>query len=331
MRTPSTPAHPMRRALIGASLAVATLTPATFTWAADPAFPSKTVQIIIPFPAGSAADNAMRVVARQMSADWKQPVVIENKAGIHGLMAGKAAAPDGHTLMLGAGSHMVTGPLIQPKLAYSPKDFVPVGRVLTNIPILTSHPSLGVKTVQDLVALAKKKPGTLNYSSSGIGSPNHLAMEMFQAVTGTQFVHVPYKGGAPSVNELIGGHVQVGINAVPSVIQHIKSGKLVALGVASAKRDRNLPQIPTMAEGGATGFEYEIWYGLFAPAKTPASVVATISQALMKAVQDPTVGQQLIVQGSEPRALAADEFARYIDADIARWKQIIKDRHIKPE
>jgi tripartite-type tricarboxylate transporter receptor subunit TctC len=299
---------------------------------AHASYPEKTVKIIIPFPAGAAADNAMRVVGKKLSEIWGQPVVIENKPGVPGLQAGAFAQADGYTLVMGAGSNFVTGPLINSKLPYSAsKDFSPVGRVLINVPILTVHPSLQVKSVKDLIAYAKKQPGTLNYSSSGIGSPNHLAMEMFQGMSDTKLVHIPYKGASPSVNEMLAGHVEVGINAVPSVIQHIKTGKLIPLAVASAKRDRNLPDVPTISEAGLTGFEYEIWYALFFQSKVPADITQKVSKDLQKAVLDPEVSKQLQIQGAEPAPLGHTELAAFIERDIARWKIIIKDRNIKAE
>ncbi len=226
-------------------------------------YPSKPVRIVVQFPAGAAADAAMRVVGRKLGEIWKQPVVIENRPSVPGIQAVAMAPADGYTLLMGAGSSMVTAPLMSSKLAYNPsRDFAPVGRVLINIPILTTHPSIKVNTLQELIALAKKKPGQLNFSSSGNGSPGHLSMEMLQANTGTEMVQIPYKGGAPAVNELVGGHVQMGINAVPSVYAQIKAGQLTPIAVASAKRSRSLPDVPTMAEAGVKDFEYDIWYAM---------------------------------------------------------------------
>ena len=293
-------------------------------------YPDKPVHIIIPFPAGAAADNAMRVVARKLSEYWGQPVIIDNRPGIPGMQAAATSPADGYTLLLGAGSGIVTTPLLMSKLPYNPsRDFAPVGKVLTNTPVLTTHPSMGVKSVKELITLAKSKPGTLNYSSSGTGGPNHLSMEMFLAMTGTEMVHVPYKGAAPSVNELLGGHVQLGINAVPSVAQHIKTGKLTALAVASARRSTLLPQIPTMAEAGVPGFEYDIWYGLFAPARTPADSISKASADLQRALRDPEVAKQLAVQGSEPAPSSAQELTQYIREDTARWAKLINERKLK--
>ncbi|MFC5520678.1 Bug family tripartite tricarboxylate transporter substrate binding protein [Polaromonas jejuensis] len=293
-------------------------------------YPDKPVHIIIPFPAGAAADNAMRVVTRKLSEYWGQAVIVDNRPGIPGMQAAATAPADGYTLVLGAGSGIVTTPLLMSKLSYSPsRDFAPVGKVLTNTPVLTIHPSMGVKSVKELIALAKSKPGTLNYSSSGTGGPSHLAMEMFLAMTGTEMVHVPYKGAAPSVSELVGGHVQLGINAVPSVVQYIKTGKLTALAVASTKRSSALTHIPTMAESGVPGFEYDIWYGLFAPARTPADLIGKVSADLQRALRDPEVAKQLVTQGSEPAPSSAQELAQYIRDDTVRWTKVINERRLK--
>lgn len=294
------------------------------------AYPEKPVRIIVPFPAGGAADNAMRVVALKLSDYWSKPVIIDNRPGVPGLQAAALAAPDGYTLLLGAGSSIVTHPLINSKLPFNPtRDFAPIGRVVANVPVLVVHPSLGIKSVKELVALAKKNPGTLNFSSSGHGSPNHLAMELFMAMSDTKMVHVPYKGGAPSVNELAGGHVQMGINAVPSVMPYIKAGKLTPLAVASARRDRSLPDVPTVAESGLPGFEYEIWYAMFAPSRTPANIIAKTSTDLQRALAEPDVVRKLIEQGAEPRPSSAQELAQYIKDDTARWTKVIKERNLK--
>ena len=295
-------------------------------------YPERPVKVIVPFAAGAAADSAMRVVGKRMGELLGQPVVVEAKPGVPGIQSGAIAAPDGYTLLLGAGSAMVTHPLLNTKLPYDPlKDFVPVGRILINVPILTVHPSTNVKTIKELITLAKAKPKTLNYSSSGMGSPNHLAMEMLEDMSGTDMIHVPYKGAAPSVSDLVAGHVQLGINAIPSVAGQIKSGKLVALGVASGKRSRLLPEVPTIAEAGVPGFEYEIWYGLFAPAKTPAAAVAKASAALQAALKDPAVQSALLEQGAEPAPTTSQELASYMQQDIAKWRRLIKERNLQLE
>jgi tripartite-type tricarboxylate transporter receptor subunit TctC len=313
-------------AILLAAASFASIAPAVH--AAD--FPERAVRIVVPFPAGAAADAAARVVAKKLGEYWHQPVIVDNRAGVPGIQSVAIGPADGYTLLLGAGSSFVTTPLMNPKLPYDvQRDFVPVGQVLTSTAILTAHPSLGVKSVKELIALARSKPGQLNFSSSGVGSPNHLAMELFESLTHTEMVHVPYKGAAPSVTELMAGHVQLGINALPSVIGHIKAGKLTPLGVASARRDRALPDVPTIAEAGVPGFDYTIWYGVFAPAKVPAAIVNRISDDLQRALHESDVAKLLIAQGNEPAPSSAGAFASFIRDDTARWAKIIKDRKLK--
>lgn len=315
-----------RSVLLGVSVLAATMA------AQAGEFPERPVKVLVPFPAGGAADNAMRVIGKKLTEYWKQQVLIENSAGVHAIKAGASAAPDGYSLLLAAGSQMVTGPLMRSKLPYHPqRDFVPVARLVTNPPVLVVHPSLGVKSVGELIALAKKKPGALNFSSSGIGSPNQLALELFQDMTGTDMVHVPYKGGAPSVIELVGGQVQLGINAIPSVLTHIRNQKLVPLAVASSQRARSLPDLPTIAEAGVAGFEYTIWYALFAPAKTPQPVVDKISADLQRALADPEVEKALLAQGNEPSPTSSAKLAQFIQQDTVRWQRLVKERNLKVE
>jgi len=293
-------------------------------------YPDKPVRIVIMFPAGAAADSAMRVVAPRMAEQLRQPVVIDNRPGVPGIQSVATAPADGYTLLLAAGSGMVTGPLLRTKLSYDPtRDFAPIGRVLINVPVLAANPALGVRSVKELVALAKKKPGSLDYSSSGAGSPNHLGMEMFQQATGTSLVHIPYKGGGGPVTDLLGGHVHMGIFAVPSVVQQIRLSQLVPLAVSSKKRSSALPDVPTMAEAGVPGFEYDIWYALFAPARTPPDVVARASAALQMALNDPAVAKQLIEQGAEPAPTTPQGLAQYMKQDTALWAKVIRERNLK--
>lgn len=295
-------------------------------------YPAKPVRIIVPFSAGAAADGVTRVIARKLTDYWGKPVILDNRPGIPGVQVAASSPPDGYTLLLGAGSTIVTTPLMMTKPPYDPqKDFAPVSRVVHIPPILTTHPSLGVKSVKELIALVKSKPGVLNYSSSGTGAPNHLAMELFMVLTGTNMVHVPYKGAAPAVTELIAGQVQLGFNAIPSVLPHVKTGKLKALAVSSAKRANAVPDLPTIAESAVRGFEYDIWYGIFAPAQTPAAIVSKISADVQRALGEPDVVQQLVAQGTEPSASTPSELAQYILEDTARWARIVKERNIKIE
>lgn len=300
------------------------------TAGAGPDYPDRAIRLVIPFPPGAALDNTMRVVGQKMSQILGQPVVIDNKPGVAGMLAAAHAPANGYTLLVCAGSNIVTGPMINPKLPYSvTRDFVPVGHVSINVPVLATAPTQSFTTVKELVTLARQKPGMLNYSSSGIGSPNHLAMEVFQDLTDTFLVHVPYKGGAPSVNELIGRHIHVGIFSLPSILSHIRSGRLRALAVASIQRDKNLPDVPTLAESGIAGFEYEIWYGVFAPATTPRHIVEKVNGVLQKALTDPDVVRQLNDQGALPMPGSVETFSRYVQRDTERWTRIVHVRNMR--
>jgi len=296
---------------------------------ASAAWPERAVKVIVPFPAGGPADNAMRVVAKRLGEVWNQAVLIENKPGAPGMVSAATSAPDGYSLVLGAGSNIVTAPLMNKSLAYKPqRDFAPVSLLLTNTPILTTHPSLGIKNLAELVEYAKSHPGAMNYSSSGMGSPSHLMMEMFTDLTGTKMTHVPYKGGAPSVLELLSGQVQLAINATPTVLQYVKSGKLTPIAVASAKRDRLLPQVPTMAQAGVPNFDYLVWYGLFAPAKTPRPIIEKISADMQKVLAEPEVAQNIRSQGADPEASSPQHFTTMVQNDIEAWGKLIRDKKL---
>lgn len=291
-------------------------------------FPSRPLRIVVPFPPGAAADSALRIVAQRMSLRLGQPVLVRNHPGAPGVISVAQAEPDGYTLLLGTGSLMVTQPLLVERLAYSPAEFAPVGRILLTAPVLTTHPGLGVTTIRDLLAVARNAPGRLDYSSSGHGSPGHLAMEMFQALTGTSLVHIPYKGGAPAVNELMGGHVHMSINALPSVLEPIRQRRLVPLAIGGHRRSPLLPDVPTLSESGVPGFDYEIWYGLFAPAGTPEDVISRISQALQAALTDADLDRQLLDLGAEASPSSPRELAAYMERDRARWRRLIQEKRL---
>ncbi len=299
---------------------------------ADPVdqYPVKPVRVIIPFPAGAAADGVMRPVARKLTDYWGKPVIIDNRSGIPGIQVAAAAAPDGYTLLAGAGSSLVTVPLMLRNKEYDPqRDFAAISRLVTISPILTAHPSVPVKNVKELIALAKRQPGVLNFSSSGTGSPGHLSMELFMSMTGISMVHVPYKGGAPSVTDLIAGQVQLGFNAIPSVLPHVNSGKLRALAVASMERAQAMPHLPTIHESAVPGFDYDIWYGLFAPARVPPAIVEKISVQVRKALGDAEVVRLILAQGAEPAATTPQALTSFIKSDTARWSRIITERGLK--
>lgn len=292
-------------------------------------YPVKPVRIIVPFSAGAAADAVTRVVAHKLTEYWGKQVLLDNRPGIPGVLVAANAPADAYTLFMGAGSNIVTTPLVMKKPPYdAQKVFAPLSQLVNIPPILTTHPSLRVKTVKDLVALARKRPGELNYSSSGIGAPNHLAMELFEVLTGTDMVHVPYKGASISVTDLMAGQVQLAFNAIPSVLPLVKSGKLTAIAVSSAKRSQILPELPTVAET-VPSFQYNIWYGLFAPAGTPEALAQKISADVQRALKEPDAVALLAAQGTEAAPSTPQELARYIREDTARWARIVQERNLK--
>ncbi len=292
-------------------------------------YPVKPVRIVIPFAAGAAADVVTRAVAHKVAQYWGKQLILDNRPGVPGTLLAAAAPADGYTLLMGGSGSIVTTPLVMKKPPYdSQKAFVPLSQLVSIPPILTTHPSLRVKTVKELIALAKKRPGELNFTSSGFGAPSHLAMELFMVLTGTDMVHVPYKGGAEYVTQLMAGQVQLGFNAIPSVLQFVKAGKLTALAVSTARRAQVLPDLPTVA-ATVPGLEYNIWYGLFAPSATPAALVQKISADVQRALKEPEVAQVLAAQGAEPAPSSSGEFARYIREDTQRWAKIVNERNLK--
>ncbi len=293
------------------------------------AYPDRPLRVIVPFTPGGAADGAMRLVAQKMSEELKQPITIENRPGVPGIQVAASASPDGYTFLLGSGSAMVTDPLLQPRLPYNPtRDFVPVGQLVFNVPMLVAHPSLGVKTVPELIERARRNPGHLNYTSSGVGNPSHLSMELFQLLTKTEMVHVPYKGASQSLNEMVGGHVHLGVNAVSSVLPYLKAGTLVPIAVASAKRLPSLPEVPTFADAGVP-LKYDIWYAVFAPSRTPADAVGKVNAALRNALTDPAIARRLRDEGAEPAPSTPEELAAYVKEDSAVWARLIRERNLK--
>jgi tripartite-type tricarboxylate transporter receptor subunit TctC len=300
------------------------------TAAAAP-WPERAVKFVVPFPPGGPADGSMRIVTKRLTELWGQPVIVENKAGAHGTIAVATAPADGYTLLLSAGSGMVTAPLMNKKLTYKPADFAPVSLLGTSSSILTTHPGTGMKTVKDLLGQARANPGALSYGSAGIGSPGHLVMEMFQQRTGTKMTHIPYRGGSPVVTDLVGGVVQLAVNATPTTIPHLQSGKLVALAVTSRKRDRALPDVPTLAEAGVPNLEFDVWYGIFAPAKTPAAIVDKLSADIRKVLAEPETQKLFQTQGNEAAGTTPAQLGRMVHDETQAWSRLIKERNLTLE
>ncbi len=295
----------------------------------------KPIRIIVPFAAGGPTDVLARVLAPKLSASLKRPVLVDNKVGATGSIGATfvaKSAPDGDTLLLGTSSIMAASPNLTANLTYDPvNDFVPISLVATIENILVVHPSVPAKTVKELVAYAKANPKKLSYASSGIGSTYHLGAELFSAQTGIEWAHVPYKGAAPAIQDVLAGHVQVMFDNVSSAIPNIKSGRLKPLGVASLKRYPTLPELPTIAEEGVAGYETTIWLALFAPAKTPAAVFQKLTKEVHDAVNSQEYKDKLAALDIQPRQSSSQELANFLKADLAKWARVVKDAGIKPE
>src|SRR5258706_7773793 len=296
-------------------------------------YPTKPVRLVITYPPGGNTDLVGRALAQKMSESFGQQVVVDNRGGaggVLGTMITAQAAPDGYTIMLGTSAGMVCNPLLSNKLTYDPvKDFAPVSMVVIVPQLLVINPQLSVKNVRELIALAKAKPGYLSAGSSGVGTPNHLGTELLKWLAGVDIVHIPYKGGGPAVTDLIGGQIQMGFSSVPAVLPHIKAGRLVALGVGSAKRSPALPNIPTIAEAGVPGYEYTTWYGIFAPVRTPQPLVAKLNAAIVNAMQSPEINERFVALGGDPEQGTPEQLRAYMANESAKWAKIIKAANIR--
>jgi tripartite-type tricarboxylate transporter receptor subunit TctC len=293
------------------------------------------VRFVITFPPGGPTDVVVRLIGQRLTDQWGHPMIIDNRGGAGGIVGTEIvarAAPDGYSFLVGTAGGMTINPALQPRLAYDPfRDFTPVGMLVNNPQILVAHPSVAAKNVKELVAFAKAKPGQLNFASAGTGTATHLGLELLKLTTGMEAVHVPYKGGAPATADLIGGQVQLLWVSIPSVLPHVKGGRLRALAVSTAKRSASAPEVPTVAESGYPGFEYSNWNALFAPAKTPPAIVRQVNAAVVKALMEPEIAQRLTLQGADPAPGTPEELARYMRTDHERWKKVIKNAGIKPD
>src|SRR5689334_14597915 len=291
-------------------------------------YPSHSVKIVVPFPAGGSNDIIARILAQKLSERTGQQFFVENRGGAGGNIGAEAvakASADGYTLLLTAPPPLTTNIALYKNLSFDPaRDFAPVALLATVPIVLMVHPSLPVKNVQELVALAKAKPGTLNFGSSGIGSTNHLAGELLKRMTDIDIVHVPYKGAAPAMNDLIAGHIPILFDNMPAVLPQVQGGSVRAIAVAGATRASALPDVPTVAEQGVTGFEAFSWFGLVAPAKTPAPVLATLQAEVETILKMPDVEKRFAELGAQPGALSGAAFGRFLAEDTAKWTKIIQ-------
>jgi tripartite-type tricarboxylate transporter receptor subunit TctC len=294
----------------------------------------KVLRIVVPFAAGGPTDILARVLAPKLAISLKRNVIVENRVGGTGSIGATfvaRSAPDGDTLLLGTSSIMAASPNLTPNLTYDPvNDFVPISLIATIENILVVNASLPVKNVKELVAYAKANPNKLSYASSGIGSTYHLGAELFASQTGIEWTHVPYKGAAPAIQDVLAGHVQVMFDNTSSAIPNIKTGRLRALGVASLKRYPTLPDLPTIAEEGVAGYETTIWLGFFAPAKTPAAVLQKLNREIQDAVNSAEYKDKLLALDIQPKVSTSQELTAYLKTDLAKWAKVIKDGNIKP-
>jgi tripartite-type tricarboxylate transporter receptor subunit TctC len=299
------------------------------------AYPNKALRLIVPFAPGGGNDTIARAIGAQMSGSMGQQVVIDNRAGAGGVLGAEAAArapADGYTLFLGGvGSHAVN-PTLMPNLPYDAvKDFTPVSLIASAPSVLVVNTTVNARTVSELTAIAKASPGKLNYATNGNGSSSHLATLLYESLAGIQMTHVPYKGFAPALTDILGGQVQLMMNSIVALAPQVKAGKIRALAVSSRTRSSVLPDVPTMAEAGVAGYEAGSWYGILVPAGTPRDVVQRLNAEVVRAVKQPDVRERLASEGADPIGSTPEEFAAHIKVEMTRLGKVIRDAKLKPE
>ena len=295
----------------------------------DATYPNRPIRLLVGLPPGGPTDVVARIMAPKLGDALGQQVIVDNRTGAGGLIAAETAAkapPDGYTLLFGAVSYSAIFASLYKKLPYDPvKDFAPISLVAKVPNVLVVNPAMPVRTVSDFIAHAKANRGRLSYGSSGSGTSLHLAMEMLKKQTGIEVVHVPYKGGPAAILDLIGGHIQVMFDNAPGQIPYIRSGKTRALAITAAKRNFQLPEVPTMIEAGVPGFEVTSWYGVFGPARVPERILAKLNAELVKTLNMPEIKERMAEQGIEPAPTTREEFAAFQKAEVVRWAKVVKD------
>jgi len=321
---------PMKTAVLLLGLSGALLVPGS---SGAQQYPARPIRLVVGFAAGGATDLSARVIASKLSETIGQQVVVDNRPGASANLAADLvvrSAADGYTLLLANAT--IAMPSLFAKLPFDvKKDLTPVSLVGYGPLLLTVHPSLPVKSVKELVALAKRKPGTLNYATAGVGSMTHLGMALFISMANLRMVHVPYKGGAPSAIAVMTGESQLTFSSVAAALGPVRQGKLRPIAVSAARRSSALPDVPTVSEGGVAGYDASSWYGFFAPAGTPQPIVSKLGDETMKALVAADLKERLVSQGIEPAKGGVEEFAGYLNAEISKWAQVIKSAGIPPQ
>jgi tripartite-type tricarboxylate transporter receptor subunit TctC len=318
-----------------ASIALAGMSCAANAQQKGPVYPDRPVRMLVGFAPGGGADTAARPVAQRLSEVLGQQFVVDNRPGAGGNIATEIAAratPDGYSLLVGTIAALAINPSIYEKLAFDPiRDFSPITNMASSINVLVVHPSVAAKTVKELVALLRAKPGSLNYGSSGVGSAGHLSGVLLEHMTRTDITHVPYKGGAPAMGALLGGEVQMVFATAATAIPQIKAGKVRGLAVTTATRAGMLPDLPTIAEAALPGYEANNWYGLLAPAKTPKAIIDRLNAETVKILGSQSVREIYFTQGLEPTPTTPEAFGAYIKSEIAKWSKLVKAAGVKPD
>jgi tripartite-type tricarboxylate transporter receptor subunit TctC len=297
-------------------------------------YPSKPVRIIVPFAAGGPADVYARFIAQRLQESMGQTFIVDDRPGAGSIIGTDAVAkspPDGYTLLLMSNTHTVNESLIPNKPFQLMRDFVPVAPINSSDLVLVARSGLPASTLAELIAAAKAKPGALSYASSGPGTPYHMAGELFKAMAGVSILHIPYKGSSGARTDVLGGQVDMMFDAVPTMTEHIRAGKVKALGTTGATRSAVMPDVPTIAEAGVPGYEATIWLGLMAPKNTPAAIVARLNAEVAKIVANADTAKAWKAQGAIPMTMSTAEFTRYLNDDIVKWAHIVKVSGAKPE
>ena len=302
---------------------------------AQTVYPVKPIRIVVPYTAGGGTDVVARIIAQKLSDAWSQQVVVDNRPGASGMIAGEIVAkapPDGYTLIMGYTGDVAINQSLFKKMTFDPvKNFSPVALAAVAPMIFVVHPSLPVNNVTQVIALAKSRPGQLVYASAGVGQPGHLAFELLQHSGKIQMTHVPYKGGAPAVIDLLGGHVMMFFSGIMPAIPHVRTGRLRAIAVSTAKRSPVAPEVPTMIEAGMPGFDLPTWYGVLAPAGTPKDVVAKLTSEISTLLALPDVKERLLREGADPAPSTPEQYQQFIQSEITKYASIIKEAGVRAD